>query len=133
MASIHKEITVEVTPETAWLALRRVGDAHELFTPVLVDGRLAGDTRTVRLCERHGRARAHSRDRRQSATRGRTPSWTARGMAYHHTSMQIQNAGPWGILIRVGSPTSFLKKQDPISPRKSAQGAAALKSNLQAS
>ncbi len=47
MASIHHEIAVEVGAEQAWAALRAVGAAHELFAPVLVDGKLEGDTRSV--------------------------------------------------------------------------------------
>lgn len=45
MASIHHEVTVEVSAQQAWTALRAVGAAHELFAPVLVDGELQGDTR----------------------------------------------------------------------------------------
>ena len=47
MASIHHEQSVEVGVGTAWGALRQVGDAHRLFAPVLADGHLDGDTRTV--------------------------------------------------------------------------------------
>ena len=49
MASIHKQLAVEVGPEQAWGALRLVGEPHKLFAPVLVDGRLDGDVRTVRF------------------------------------------------------------------------------------
>jgi hypothetical protein len=49
MASIHKELAIEVSPGQAWAALRRVGDAHTLFAPVLVNAQLDGDVRTVRF------------------------------------------------------------------------------------
>lgn len=47
MGSIHKELIIEASADEAWAALRKVGEAHKLFSPVLVDGHLAGDTRTV--------------------------------------------------------------------------------------
>jgi hypothetical protein len=37
MASIYKELGIDVSPAQAWAALRRVGDAHTLFAPVLVN------------------------------------------------------------------------------------------------
>ena len=46
MASIYKELAIEVSPGQAWAALRRVGDAHRLFAPVLVNAQLDGDVRT---------------------------------------------------------------------------------------
>ena len=49
MASIHKEQTLELDCDKAWARLRLVGDAHKLFSPVLVDCQLNGDTRTVRF------------------------------------------------------------------------------------
>jgi hypothetical protein len=47
MSSIWWEETIAVPAEIAWASLRRVDRAHELFAPVLVDGSISGDVRTV--------------------------------------------------------------------------------------
>jgi len=47
MASIRREIVVEVSADVAWAAVRDVGAAHRLFRGVLVDARLDGDARIV--------------------------------------------------------------------------------------
>ena len=47
MSTIWWEEDLEVPAETAWALLRRVDLAHELFAPVLVDGRMEGGIRTV--------------------------------------------------------------------------------------
>ena len=47
MASIWWEEPVAAPADLAWAALRRVGMAHQLFSPVLVDSTIEGDIRTV--------------------------------------------------------------------------------------
>ena len=47
MSSIWWEVTIAVPADVAWASLRRVDLAHELFAPVLVDGKISGDVRTV--------------------------------------------------------------------------------------
>ncbi|HEV7990951.1 MAG TPA: SRPBCC family protein [Gemmatimonadaceae bacterium] len=47
MASIRRELVVEVSADAAWAAVRDVGNAHRLFRGVLVDARLEGDARVV--------------------------------------------------------------------------------------
>jgi hypothetical protein len=47
MASIRRELVVEVSADVAWAAVRDVGAAHRLFKGVLVDARLDGDARVV--------------------------------------------------------------------------------------
>jgi hypothetical protein len=54
MATIRWEEPVAVPVERAWAALRRVDRAHILFSPVLVDGAMEGDIRTVTFA--NGRA-----------------------------------------------------------------------------
>jgi polyketide cyclase/dehydrase/lipid transport protein len=92
MASIHHEITVQVDAARAWQALRAVGDAHKLFAPVLVDGRLEGDTRTVTFANgmivRERILDVDDRRRRVAYTVLDGP-----GMSYHHASMRIVEAG----------------------------------------
>ena len=70
-----------------------VGAAHELFSPVLVDGKLNGDTRQVRFANGmvvHERLLdIDDRQRRVAYTVLDGP-----GMSYHHASMQVVDAGP---------------------------------------
>jgi hypothetical protein len=47
MASIHCEKTVRVPAETAWAALRDIGNPHRLFAGVLTDAKFDGKVRTV--------------------------------------------------------------------------------------
>ena len=93
MASIHHEVTVEVGAEQAWASLRAVGAPHELFAPVLVNGELNGDTRTVRFANGmivHERILDIDDKRRRVAY----TVLDGPGMTYHHASMQLVDAGP---------------------------------------
>ncbi len=48
MASIHKDIVIEVPPEHVWAAVRDVGAVHQRLTPgILVDTQLNGDERII--------------------------------------------------------------------------------------
>jgi uncharacterized protein YndB with AHSA1/START domain len=48
MASIHKERTIEASPEEVWAALRDWGALHERLVPgFVVETKLAGDDRIV--------------------------------------------------------------------------------------
>lgn len=48
MASIHKEILIEASPETVWAAIRDVGAVHKRLVPGLVtDVRMDGDARMI--------------------------------------------------------------------------------------
>ena len=92
MASIYKQTTLEVDSETAWTALREVGDAHKLFAPVLTDGRLNGDTRTVTFA--NGMVvRERILDVDNERKRVAYTVLDGPGMTYHHASMQIVDAG----------------------------------------
>ena len=42
MASIRKETVIDIGIEPAWAALRRVGEPHTLFAPVLTGARIGG-------------------------------------------------------------------------------------------
>jgi len=93
MASIHKELTIDVGIEKAWVALCEVANAHKLFAPVLADARLDGDVRTAKFANGmvvHERILDVDDDRRRvSYTATDVP-----GMAFHHASMQLVDAGP---------------------------------------
>lgn len=131
MASIREQVVVDVSAEKAWASVRRVGDAHKLFAPVLVDAQLDGDTRTVRFA--NGMV-AHERILDVDDERRRV-SYTAidvPGMTYHHASMQIAEQGPGRCLfvwITDFLPSEIAENLRPLIE----QGAKALKANLEAS
>lgn len=92
MATIYSEQTLNVPAETAWDALRRVGQAHELFAPTLVDGQLDGDVRKIQfsngLTVRERIICVDEQLRRVAYT-------VLDGVFEHHSaSMQIVAAGP---------------------------------------
>ena len=95
MASIRHEVALDMGGDKAWAELRRVGEAHKLFAPVLADGALDGDTRTVRFANGmvvHERILdVDDEQRRVAYTALDVP-----GMTYHHASMQIVEAAPTG-------------------------------------
>jgi hypothetical protein len=129
MASIHKEMAIEVSPEQAWAALRRVGDAHRLFAPVLTNAQLDDDVRTVRFANGmvlQERILDIDDERRRVAY----TALNGPGMTYHHASMQVVAAGP-GRCVFVWI-TDFLPRQmsDTLTPLIE-QGTKALKSNLE--
>ena len=129
MASIHKEIALEVGPEAAWAALRNVGDAHRLFAPVLTECRLEGDVRTVRFANGmvlHEQILDVDDARRRVAY----AAVDGPGMTYHHASMRVLEAGPGS--CRFVWITDFLPAgiRDNIAPLIE-QGAAAFKRNLE--
>ena len=130
MASIHKQMTVEVGSDEAWAAFRLVGEPHKLFAPVLVDGQLDGDTRTVRFAngmvvqERILDVDDKSRRVAYSAVNGP-------GMTYHHASMQVLDEGPGRcrfVWITDFLPPDIAGNLAPLIE----QGARALKTNLEA-
>ena len=131
MASIHSEVVVEVGPEKAWLAVRRVGDAHELFARVLVDAQLEGDTRTARFA--NGMV-VHERilDIDDARRRVAYTVTDGPGITYHHASMEIVEAGPDRCLFVWI--TDFLPKEiaDNLRPLIE-HGTQALKANLERS
>ena len=130
MASIHKQLAVEVGAEEAWAALRLVGEPHKLFTPVLADGQLNGDTRTVRFA--NGMVvQERILDVSDELRRVAYAAVNAAGMTYHHASMQVLDAGPGRCLfvwITDFLPADIAGNIGPLIE----QGAKALKANLEA-
>jgi hypothetical protein len=93
MASIYRQETVDVGADKAWVALRRVGDAHQLFAPVLVAARMDADVRTVTFA--NGMVlRERILDVDDTRRRVAYTAMDAPGMAFHHASMQIVDDGP---------------------------------------
>lgn len=93
MASIRKEIVIDVGVEPAWDALRRIEAPHALFAPVLVGAEMQGDVRTVRFADgtvvRERILDVDDEHRRVAYAVIDQP-----GMTYHHASMQLDIAGP---------------------------------------
>jgi hypothetical protein len=129
MASIYKELGIEVSAGQAWAALRRVGDAHTLFAPVLVNAQLDGDVRTVRFANGmvlQERILDVDDERRRVAY----TALNGPGMMYHHASMQVLDAGPKRCLFVWI--TDFLPGEISDNLRSLIeQGAQALKGNLE--
>ena len=129
MASIHHQISVQVDAARAWKALRSVGDAHKLFAPVLVEGRLEGDTRTVTFA--NGMT-VHERILDVDDTRRRVAYAVldGPGMSYHHASMHIVESGPGQsefVWITDFLPDELRTTLTPLIE----QGSGALKANLE--
>jgi len=130
MASIHEQLAVEVGADEAWSRLRLIGEPHKLFAPVLVDGQLDGDTRTVKFANgmvvQERILDVDDKRRRVAYSAVNGP-----GMTYHHASMQVLDEGP-GRCLFVWI-TDFLPPEiaDNLTPLIE-QGAKALKANLEA-
>ena len=129
MASIHKQIEMNVDAAKAWDALRRVGHAHKVFSPVLTDARLEGDTRTATFAngmvvperildvdDAHRRVAYNVTD--------------APGLTYHHASMELVELAPGR--CRFVWITDFLpaEAKSNLAPLVE-QGTAALKASLE--
>jgi len=129
MASIHQEVELDVSANKAWAALRRVGEPQKLFAPVLVDGALKGDTRTVRFANGM-EVQERIIDVDEMRRRVAYSALNAPGMTYHHASMQIVEAGPRA--CRFVWDSDFLPQEvsGNIAPLIDA-GARALKANLE--
>jgi len=131
MASIHQEVEIDVSADKAWAALHRVGEPQKLFAPVLVEGTLRGDTRTVRFANGM-EVQERIIDVDETRRRVAYSALNAPGMTYHHASMQIIETGPRG--CRFVWVSDFLPPEagSNIAPLIDA-GAQALKANLEAS
>ncbi len=130
MASIHQEISVDVSADQAWAALRQVGQTDALFAPVLSGCQLDGDNRIVKFA--NGMV-LHERildvdDRRRRVAYAAVDG---PGMTYHHASMQIIEAGAGrSVFVWV---TDFLPEDVRANlAQLIEQGTAALKRNLEA-
>jgi hypothetical protein len=130
MASIHREAVLDVGAEVAWAALRDVGNAHELFAPVLTSSREDNGVRTVVFAngmQAHERILDVSDDLRRVAYN----AIDGPGLTYHHASMQIEIAGPGRcrfVWITDVLPSEAAAAIAPLVD----QGTAALKHNLEA-
>jgi hypothetical protein len=129
MASIHKELSLAVSADQAWAALRLVGEVHKLFAGVLVDGHLDGDLRTVKFA--NGMV-VRERIIDVDEARRRVVYSVVEGtpMTHHNASMQILDEGAGRcrfIWISDFLPAEFAGTMAPMVE----QGAQALKANLE--
>ena len=93
MASIRKEMTIDVPPEQLWAAMRDVGALHtRLVAGFVTDCRMDGDARTVTFANgmvaRELIVDVDERDRRVA--------WAAVGgrLTHHNASTQVFDASP---------------------------------------
>ena len=93
MASIRKEIVIDTGIEPAWDALRRVGEPHTLFAPVLTSAQIANDIRTVHFANGLT-VREQILDVDDERRRVAYVVLDSPGLTYHHASMQVDIAGP---------------------------------------
>jgi hypothetical protein len=129
MPSIHSQVLLDVGLDVAWDEVRKVGEVHKLFAPVLADSRVHGETRTVRFAD--GKI-VHERILDLDDARRRV-SYTATdvpGMTYHHASMQIADAGPGRCLFIWITDYLPAEMGAAIAPLVE-QGTKALKANLE--
>jgi len=131
MASIHIESPVAVSADTAWNALRQVGQPDKLFAPVLEGADIHGDTRTVHFANGpvlHERIVAVDEPTRRVAY----SVLDSPGLTYHHASMQIIEDGPQR--CRFVWTTDFLPAESAAALRPVIEaGTKALKANLETS
>jgi hypothetical protein len=129
MASIHKQLALEVPPGEAWAALRRVGDAHKCFAPVLADSHVDEDVRTLRFA--NGMVvHEHIVDIDDGRRRVAYSATDVPGMTYHHSSMQIVDGSDGHtqfVWITDFLPASMRGNLAPLIE----QGSQALKKNLE--
>jgi hypothetical protein len=129
MPSIHSQVLLDVGLDVAWDELRKVGEAHKLFAPVLVDSRVHGETRTLRFADGHI---LHERilDIDEARRRVSYTATDAPGLTFHHASMQIADAGPGRCLfiwVTDFLPAEMHARLAPLIE----QGTRALKANLE--
>ena len=129
MASIRKEIVVDIGVEPAWAALRRVDAPHTVFAPVVSAAEMDGDVRTVHFADGMV-VRERIIDVDEAHRRVAYAVVDPQGMTYHHASMQLDIAGPGRCLfIWI---TDFLPAEAAIGLQPLIErGAAALKQNLE--
>lgn len=130
MASIHRDVVIDVGAEVAWAALREVANARELFAPVLTGSSEADGVRTVVFAngmEIHERILDVCDDHRRVAY----AAIDAPGVSYHHASMQIEIAGPGRCQFVWITDVLPAEAAAAITPLME-QGTAALKRNLEA-
>ncbi len=101
MASIHKDLLIQATPEQVWAAVRDVGAVHQRLVPgFVVDTRLDGDERRLTLVNgvvvRELLVAIDDQARRlaYAVVEGRLP------ITHHHASIQVIAAeSGWSRLV----------------------------------
>jgi hypothetical protein len=130
MASIHIESPVAVSADTAWSALRQVGDADKLFAPVLDGAELHGDMRTVHFTNG---PMLHERivDVDEPNRRVAYSVLDSPGLTYHHAVDADRRGRPATLPLSSGPPTSCQPNSAASLRPVIEAGTQALKANLE--
>jgi carbon monoxide dehydrogenase subunit G len=128
MATIWKEITVDLSPDAAWDAVRDVGAAHQrLFPGVLTATRMEDGARVVTFADgREVREPIVAIDEER-----RRVAWTVSGgpLAHHQASMQVIAEGERARIVWI---TDVLPDAAAVMVAAIVErGAAAMRKNLQ--
>lgn len=129
MASILKEITVEVGADLAWSVLRQVGQAHKAFAPVLTECRMEGDARIVTFAG--GMVAKELIVDVDDAAKRVVYALVDGAPVHHNASFEVFDEGDGRcriVCITDVLPHSFLEVAGPLTEA----GSAALKRNLEA-
>lgn len=130
MASIRREVSIDVAPAQVWDALRDVGALHtRLVTGFVTDCRLEGDARVVTFANgvvaRELIVDVDDRDRRLA--------WSAAGgrLTHHNASAQVFAEGPTRSRV-VWTADLLPSEMAPTIAGMIEQGIAAMKKTLEA-
>jgi hypothetical protein len=129
MASVQREIDVEVSAAEAWRAIRDVGRAHALFAGVLVDCRLEDGLRTVTFANGLV-ARERIVDVDEARRRLAYAVVGSERLLHHHATLQVFETA--AAACRIAWVADFLP--DAMGPAIAAltdQGAAAMRRTLE--
>jgi hypothetical protein len=129
VGSIHHEISLELSAENVWAALRQAGRVHELFAGVLIDGRLEGNIRTVTFADGLT-VRERIIDVDDARRRIVYSAFEGTPMTHHNASMQIIEDGDHRcrfVWIADFLPDDFAETMMPLVE----QGTKTLKSNIE--
>lgn len=129
MASIRRDIDVDVGADLAWSVLRRVDQAHKAFAPVLTDCRMEGDARIVTFAG--GMVAKELIVDIDDASRRVVYAVVEGAPTHHNASFQVFAEGDGRcriVWITDVLPHGFLEVAGPLTEA----GSAALKRNLEA-
>lgn len=129
MASVRKDIAVEVGADVAWSVLRQVDQAHKAFAPVLTDCRMEGDARIVTFAG--GMVAKELIVDVDDGARRMAYAVVDGAPVHHNASFQVFAEGDGRcriVWITDVLPNSFLEVAGPLTEA----GSAALKRNLEA-
>jgi carbon monoxide dehydrogenase subunit G len=129
MASVRREIEIDVPADAAWQALRDVGNAHRAFAGVLADCQMESDDVRVATFANGLVARERIVDVDDARRRLAYGAFGGR-LSHHHATFEVEARGPHA--CRVAWCADF--QPEAMAPAIAGlmdQGIAALKRNLE--